>query len=83
MLAVMLSLTLRETCSLNTTLSMAKQSGVELVTAQTQNALEQIDQLSLVTHYTGVGCNKIRGNPEGDFKHECYNKQLQNNLIEL
>ena len=30
-------------------------------------AQEQIDQLSLVTHYTGTGYNLVRGNPEGDF----------------
>ena len=31
------------------------------------DALTQLDQLSLVTHYAGVGYNIIRGNPEGDF----------------
>ena len=30
-------------------------------------AQEQIDQLSLVTRYTGTGYNLVRGNPEGDF----------------
>ena len=32
-----------------------------------ENALTQLDQLSLVTRYAGVGYNIIRGNPEGDF----------------
>ena len=31
------------------------------------DALTQLDQLSLVTRYAGVGYNIIRGNPEGDF----------------
>ena len=31
------------------------------------DALTQLDRLSLVTRYTGVGYNIIRGNPEGDF----------------
>lgn len=30
-------------------------------------ALTQLDQLSLVTRYAGLGYNIIRGNPEGDF----------------
>lgn len=31
------------------------------------DALTHLDQLSLVTHYAGLGYNIIRGNPEGDF----------------
>ena len=31
------------------------------------DALAQLDQLSLVTRYAGLGYNIIRGNPEGDF----------------
>ena len=31
------------------------------------DALTQLDQLSLVTRYAGLGYNIIRGNPEGDF----------------
>ncbi len=31
------------------------------------DALTQLDRLSLVTRYAGLGYNIIRGNPEGDF----------------
>ena len=37
------------------------------IDAPENNALTQLDHLSLVTRYTGVGYNIIRGNPEGDF----------------
>ena len=45
----------------------APQSSTNLATTDYEDALEQVDQLSLVTRYTGVGYNIIRGNPEGDF----------------
>ena len=32
-----------------------------------EGALAQLDQLSLVTRFTGTGYNIIEGNPEGDF----------------
>ena len=53
--------------SLRNTYLVANQSSASLVTPDYEDALEQVDQLSLVTHYTGVGYNIIRGNPEGDF----------------
>ena len=45
----------------NSTLSLAQQYGIELVTTENENALEKVDQLSLVTRYAGVGYNKLRG----------------------
>ena len=38
-----------------------------LLPSSGEDALAQLDQLSLVTRYTGAGYNIIRGNPEGDF----------------
>ena len=32
-----------------------------------EDALAQLDQLSLVTRFTGTGYNIVEGNPEGDF----------------
>ena len=40
----------------------------ELLQSDEESALEQIDQLSLITRYTGTGYNLVKGNPEGDFK---------------
>ena len=56
-----------DTAGGNSTFSLAQRSGIEFVTSDNENALEQVDQLSLVTRYAGVGYNKIKGNPEGDF----------------
>lgn len=39
----------------------------EMLESDEEIAQEQIDQLSLVTRYTGTGYNLVRGNPEGDF----------------
>ena len=38
-----------------------------LVDEDVYDALTQLDQLSLVTRYAGLGYNIIKGNPEGDF----------------
>ena len=38
-----------------------------LVDEDVYDALTQLDRLSLVTRYAGLGYNIIRGNPEGDF----------------
>jgi hypothetical protein len=38
-----------------------------LLESDEEIAQEQINQLSLVTRYTGTGYNLVRGNPEGDF----------------
>ena len=39
-----------------------------LIEANHDIALEQVDQLSLLTRYAGMGYNLLTGNPEGSFK---------------
>ena len=39
------------------------------LTSDEEIAQEQIDRLSLVTHYTGTGYNLVRGNSKGGFNH--------------
>ena len=56
-----------EARSLSNAYLVANQSSKSLGTTDDENALEQLDQLSLVTRYAGVGYNIIKGNPEGDF----------------
>lgn len=48
-----------------------KQDDLMLTLLQSSDttALEQLDQLSLVTRYAGTGYNLIKGNPEGDFSY--------------
>ena len=41
----------------------------DLLQTDQELALEQVDQLSLVTRYAGTGYNLIKGNPEGDFNY--------------
>ena len=41
---------------------------LSLIEANQDIALEQVDQLSLLTRYAGMGYNLITGNPEGSYK---------------
>ncbi len=50
-----------------TTRRLEKDDLAALLEINEEIAQEQIDQLSLVTRYTGTGYNLVRGNPEGDF----------------
>ena len=51
----------------NETTGLEKDDLVALLKSNEEIAQEQINQLSLVTRYTGTGYNLVRGNPEGDF----------------
>jgi hypothetical protein len=51
----------------NETTRLEKYDLAALLEIDEEIAQEQIDQLSLVTRYTGTGYNLVRGNPEGDF----------------
>lgn len=54
----------------------------ELLQTDQELALEQVDQLSLVTRYAGTGYNLIKGNPEGDFNHGGVDPGIKvNNII--
>ena len=51
----------------NETTQLENTDLAEMLESDEEIAQEQIDQLSLVTRYTGTGYNLVRGNPEGDF----------------
>ena len=51
----------------NKTTGLEKDDLAALLQSDNEIAEEQIDRLSLVTRYAGIGYNLVRGNPEGDF----------------